>query len=229
MPTISVENYLKAIYHLEAETGERVKTKDLADALALSLPSATNMLKSLATEGLVDYQAYRGARLSEAGRRHALRVIRNHRLIEAFLVEVLGYGWDEVHEEAELLEHAISDRLADRIDAYLLHPGYDPHGDPIPTSDGEVRRRATGTLLEVPAGQTATVSRVLDQSSDVLRHLRDHALLPGQEVVVLSLEPFDGPCMVRVAGDTVVPLSRRLAARILVASDTFGHSGHTHP
>lgn len=223
MPTISVENYLKAIYHLEAETSDRVKTKDLADALGLTLPSATNMLKSLAQDDLVDYQAYRGARLTARGRRQALRVIRNHRLIESFLVQVLGYGWDEVHEEAELLEHAISDRLADRIDAYLAHPGFDPHGDPIPTAEGEVHRRATGTLLEVTPGEPAQVSRVLDQSPEVLRHLQELGVVPGSRVVVESLEPFDGPCMVQLPSGSLRPLSRRLASRILVSASTFGH------
>lgn len=220
MPTISVENYLKAIYHLESETGEAVKTKDLAAALALTLPSATSMLRSLAQDGYVAYQPYRGARLTDAGRRNALRIIRNHRLVEALLVEVLGYTWDEVHVEAERLEHAVSDQLADRIDAYLAHPEFDPHGDPIPRADGTVRRRSTGSLLHATPGVAVEISRITDQSPDALRYLQDLGLIPGAPVVVIEVQPFDGPVVVRHQDARTVLVSQRLAGHIRIADPT---------
>ncbi len=214
MPTISAENYLKAIYHLQGED-DRVKTNAIARNLCVTLPSATNMVKSLASAGLVDHQPYRGARLTSDGERAALRVVRKHRLVEAFLVETLGYSWDEVHAEAERLEHAMSDDLTDRIDAYLGHPAADPHGDPIPTASGEVRRPETGTLLELAPGRATKVVRVTDQHPEVLRYLDAQGLRPGADVEVLELLPFDGPVHVRCA-DGQPMVSRRIARRVLV-------------
>lgn len=218
MPTISVEDYLKAMYHLEGPDRDRVKTKALAEHLSVTLPSATSMLKSLSADDLVEYAPYRGALLSESGMRIALRVIRNHRLIEAFLVRTLGYGWDEVHPEAERLEHAVSDDLVDRIDRFLSHPRFDPHGDPIPTADGRIERRQTRSLLEVGPRRTARVVRVLDQSAEVLRYLETLELMPGADVEVLDVMPFDGPVVVR-RGQTEVPLSRTLATCVRVQVD----------
>lgn len=215
MPTISVENYLKAIYNLQS-TSERVSTKQLAGALAVSQPSVTSMLQAMSGEGLIYYQAYKGALLSPVGERMALQVIRKHRLIEMFLMETLGYSWDEVHDEAEALEHAISDLLAERMDAFLGHPQFDPHGDPIPTAEGHVHHRDLIPLHEVVPGMCVRVARVLDQAPDVLRYLTSVGLVPDSNVEVVGVLPFDGQMKIRVS-DSELQVSRTLASRLLVA------------
>ena len=217
MPTISVENYLKAIF--SHQTGEEglVKTKEIAAALEVSLPSVSGMIKNLADEGMVDYEPYRGVRLTEKGRRAALRVIRNHRLIEVFLVQTLGYTWDEVHNEAERLEHAVSDTLVERIDAFLNYPRFDPHGDPIPTAEGEIHRRQLPTLAETEAGREVKVERVLDQAPEVLKYLDRVGLRPGAILEVREILPFDGQMFLFVRGDEVV-ISRTLASKLLVTT-----------
>lgn len=218
MPTTSVENYLKAIQHLQGDGAERVKTKEIADALVISLPSVTAMLQSLATDGLVDYEPYRGVRLTEQGSMAALKVIRNHRLVEVFLAHTLGMRWDEVHAEAERLEHALSDKLADRIDAFLGHPPFDPHGDPIPTADGRVRQHKAGSLLDVLPLRRVRIVRVLDQASEVLQYLDTLGLRPNVDVELVVAHPFDGPLELQVGGaEGTVTISRALAGRLLVA------------
>jgi DtxR family Mn-dependent transcriptional regulator len=214
MPTISVENYLKAIYHLQ-EGGRKVKTTELADRLQVSRPSVSNMLQSLASEGLVDYEPYRGARLTNEGLAAALSVIRKHRLIEIFLVETLDYEWDEVHAEAEQLEHSVSDKLAQRIDDFLGNPQFDPHGDPIPTADGQIIKRNSIPLNQAIPGQRVRIARVLDQQPDVLRHLTRQKLVPQTEIEVMEVLPFDGQMTVQV-GENDVTISRTLASRLLV-------------
>ena len=215
MPTISVENYLKTIYQLQDERDDRVKTKEVAEELDISIPSVTNMLKSLSEEGLVDYKPYRGARLTEEGRKAALKVIRNHRLIEVFLVRTLGYSWDEVHDEAERLEHAVSDTLVSRIDAFLGHPKYDPHGDPIPTAEGEVHRPEAMPLSEAEEGMRLRVERTLDQEPEVLRYLDRIGLTPNAVFEVVEVLPFDGQMFLEVDDDDAT-ISHALASRLLV-------------
>lgn len=217
MPTTSVENYLKQIYHLQAAGEARVKTKDLAERLAISLPSVTSMLKSLSREGLVDYRPYRGVRLSEQGREVALRVVRNHRLIEVFLVRTLGYSWDEVHEEAERLEHAVSQELVSRIDAFLGRPKFDPHGDPIPSADGRIHERCATPLSEASEGDEVRIERVLDQEPAVLQHLERVRLTPGDTCEVQEVLPFDGQMHLIVDGREV-SISQSLASRLLVSA-----------
>lgn len=214
MPSISTENYLKALYHLGGDA-ERVSTTAIAEHLSVSLPSATNMMKSLSGAALVDHVPYRGTKLTDEGRRTALRVIRKHRLIEVFLVEVLGYRWDEVHEEAERLEHAVSDTLADRIDRFLAFPAADPHGDPIPTSSGEIRRHDAVALTELADGAQGEVVRVLDQDTEILQHLATLGVRPGATIELLESHPFDGPLHVRV-GEVEGFLGRPLARRVLI-------------
>lgn len=213
---VSVENYLKGIFHLSVK-GVRVKTKILAAHLGVSLPSVTGMLRSLAEEGLADYQPYKGVLLTAEGRRIALRVVRHHRLVEAFLVEALGYRWDEVHEEAEVLEHAVSPRLAAAMERYLGYPKVDPHGDPIPSADGDIAPVNARVLVNVPAGQSATVSRIYDQSPNFLQYLESLGLTPGSPVTVLEHLPFDGPIRIRCASADAT-LSRAQVARIEVAA-----------
>ena len=220
MHTISVENYLKAIYHLEQSEGGRVKTKAIAESLEISLPSVTSMLKSLAADELVVYERYKGVRLSEEGRLAALKVIRKHRLVELFLVTTLDYSWDEVHLEAEALEHAISDELASRMEAYLQFPQFDPHGDPIPSADGTLPSRAEhlAPLSQFTEGEGVLVHRVSDQDPDILRHFARIEIRPGVRIDILEVLPFDGQMSVRVDGsDAPVSLSRTLAQRLFVA------------
>lgn len=219
MPSATVEDYLKTLYKLEQRSSGRVKTKQVADALGVSQPSVTTMMKSLAERGFITYESYRGFLLTDRGRRAALRVIRNHRLIEVFLIEVLGFTWDEVHLEAERLEHAMSERLTDRIDAFLGYPQYDPHGDPIPGRDGKMAERASQSLLEVAPGSALVISRVMDQSSEVLQYLSELGLRPGTALGLQRIDPFDGPVWLLVEGSEIA-LSRTLAARIQVTPST---------
>ncbi len=216
MPTISVENYLKAMFHLQNEGG-RVKTKALAEALEVSHASVTSMLQSLAGEDLVEYQRYKGALLTSSGRSTALNVIRKHRLIEMFLVQTLNYTWDEVHHEAENLEHSVSDELAQRIDDFLGNPQFDPHGDPIPTADGEIFYRETHPLSDTAAGECVQFTRVLDQNPELLRRLSGLGLAPGKSLEVLSVEPYDGLMTVRIEGDSESKtISQLVATRLMV-------------
>ena len=214
MPTISVENYLKAIYHLQNQHG-KVKTKGLAERLGVSLPSVSSMVQSLAADGLVQHEPYRGTTLTESGQRAALAVIRKHRLIEMFLVDTLDFTWDEVHAEAELLEHAVSDKLAHRICEFLGNPQFDPHGDPIPTADGEVFHRDSIPLNEALPPSRFRLARVLDQAPDVLRHLTRLGLTPDTPIEVLEVLPFDGQMTVLI-NESEATVSRALASRLLV-------------
>lgn len=217
MPTTSVENYLKALYHLQGTDNRRVSTSDLAEHLQLTLPSTTGMLRSLSESGWIEYQPYRGATLTATGRAQALRVIRNHRLIEAFLVQVLDYTWDEVHAEAERLEHAISDELANRIDAFLGHPAADPHGDPIPRGLDFVEP-AQGQNLGDYAGPPArfVLNRVTNQDSDLLRYLNEIGLIPGARFRVVERLPFDGPLMIIVDDRASLPIGKTIARNLQV-------------
>lgn len=217
MPSATVEDYLKALYQLEQQENGKARIKDIASLLDVSLPSVTTMMKSLDDHGFVERTAYRGVSLTERGRLAALRVIRNHRLIELFLVEVLGYTWDEVHAEAERLEHSMSDTLTNRIDHYLGYPRVDPHGDPIPDADGRIEKVHTHSILELDAGATASVERVMEQSADVLLYLTTKGIRPGVSVTIDHLEPFDGPLWLIVDGNKIA-LSRSLAGRVHVAS-----------
>ncbi len=209
-----VEDYLKAIYDL-AGRDATASTNDVAERLGVSAASVTGMVRRLADQGLLEYERYRGVRLSEEGRLVALRTIRRHRLIETYLTEVLGYPWDRVHDEAERLEHAASDELVDRMAAALGHPTADPHGAPIPTSDGEVDERRHRTLAELEVGTAARMVRVSDENPGLLRYLAEIDLTPGVPVQVLARAPFDGPLTLRV-GDAEPVVGPALAAQVLV-------------
>jgi DtxR family Mn-dependent transcriptional regulator len=213
--TVAVQDYLKAIYALEVEDA-RVTTSALAARMRVSAPSATAMTKRLAELGLVERAPYRGVALTEEGRASALEVIRHHRLLERYLVDRLGLTLDEVHAEAELLEHALSEELEAKIDAELGFPTHDPHGDPIPDADLRVSRGRDGTLAEVEPGLQVSVSRVPDGDPELLRYLTELGLVPRATVEVVSQAPFGGPVTVRTAaGDHAI--SRELAARIAAA------------
>jgi DtxR family transcriptional regulator, Mn-dependent transcriptional regulator len=210
--SIAVQDYLKAIYALEA-AGERATTSALAGRMGVSAPSATAMTKRLAELGLVERAPYRGVVLTEEGRRGALEVLRHHRLLERYLADRLGLRLDEVHAEAELLEHALTEELEAKIDAELGFPTHDPHGDPIP--DRELRVAAAGdrTLLDLVPGERASISRVPDGDPELLRYLAELGLVPGSEVELVSQAPFAGPVTFRTdAGEHGI--SRELANRI---------------
>ncbi len=214
----STEDYLKAILEL-GEAGIRVTTSSLAERLGVAAPSVTGMIKRLSqdTPPLLDYEPHHGVKLTRFGRLRALRVLRRHRLVETFLVEALGYTWDEVHEDAEQLEHHISDRLEERIAAFLNHPCFDPHGDPIPAVDGSLPRAAQISLLEVAPGAKVSVARVRQTASDMLRHLDSLGLHPGVAVSVTRRDPFDGPVHIAVEGkNEPVIIGAALADSILV-------------
>src|SRR5215211_2773784 len=182
MPSLTVENYAKAIYQLaQAADDGAVATGQIAITLGVLPGTVTSMLKTLDESNLATYTPYEGVRLTPSGRALALRVLRRHRLIEQFLAQTLNLSWDEVHEEAEHMEHAVSDALVDRIDAYLGHPSTDPHGDPIPRADGTVAAAADRPLVECAVGDRFRVARVVDQSSDFLRYLSQSGVAIGAQ------------------------------------------------
>jgi DtxR family Mn-dependent transcriptional regulator len=198
--TRSVEDYLKAIYQLSPE-GRPASTSEIAHLLALSPPSVTGMVKRLSEHGLLEHVPYRGVLLTQEGRRAAIRMVRRHRLIEAYLVQYLGYSWDTVHEEAERLEHAVSDTMIERMAAALGNPTVDPHGDPIPAADGSIQELASIPLSEVPVGETVEIHRVHESQPDRLRYLASLGLLPGVRATVVDRQPFDDLVTVEVGAE----------------------------
>jgi len=195
------ENYAKAIYELQGRGEGAVGTSAVAARLGVAPASASGMLRRLADEGLVSYEPYRGARLTGEGERVALEVIRHHRLIELFLAEVLGMPWDRVHEEAEVLEHHISEELEELIAAKLGEPARDPHGDPIPDRELAVAADETISLAELETGVDAVFERVSDSDPEMLRYLDSRGIRPGAVLRVTGREPFDGPISVRTDDD----------------------------
>ena len=195
--TRSVEDYLKAIYSL-TEREESASTSALAEVLDVQPASVTGMVKRLAECGYLEHARYRGVRLTQAGSREALRIIRRHRILETYLHMHLRYSWDVVHPEAERLEHAASDELIDRMAAILEHPSHDPHGAPIPTPSGEIEVPGFVTLNEVALGVAVQIRAVQDEDPARLRHLETLGLVPGARLTVKERAPFDGPTTVSV-------------------------------
>jgi DtxR family Mn-dependent transcriptional regulator len=189
-PSVSVGDYVKAIW--EVAGSGAASTKDVAERLAIAPPSGTNMFARLQEMGLVEYERYRGASLTELGRGEALRLVRRHRLIETFLLEHLGYSWEEVHEEAERLEHAVSDGFTERLAEFLGHPDHDPHGGPIPAADGSLAPDDSFPLSEAVASQRVRISKVSDEDASVLDHLGDRKLVPGRLLSVKEVRDLDG-------------------------------------
>lgn len=198
--TRSVEDYLKAIYRLSPD-GRPAATSEIAHLLELSAPSVSGMVKRLSEQGLLEHVPYKGVQLTAEGRRAALRMVRRHRMIEAYLVATLGYSWDTVHEEAERLEHAVSDQLVERMAAVLGHPTFDPHGDPIPGTDGAIRELACVPVYDLPIGETAEIRRVAASDPDRLRYLASLGLRPGVTVTLIERQPFDGPVTIEAGGE----------------------------
>jgi DtxR family Mn-dependent transcriptional regulator len=211
----SVEDYLKTIYKLE--TNEKgAATTHIAESMDVSSASATNMIKRLAEMGFVDYESYKGARLTKAGSKIALEVIRHHRLLELYLLEVLGYSWDEVHDEAEKLEHHISEQFEDKIAELLNDPTHDPHGDPIPTKDGIMPEMEEQSLIHAGEDHPYIVARVKDQDPERLRYLEKEGLLPGARVILKKQGPFDGPLTLMVEDHEKV-IGHELAKTIFIS------------
>jgi DtxR family Mn-dependent transcriptional regulator len=211
----AIEDYLKTIYGLEQEKSP-VSTSRIAAAREVKPGSATSMVQRLHKLNLVNYEKHYGVTLTDAGRDIALEVIRHHRLVELYLIEALGFSWDEVHEQADLLEHVISEKLEERIAAALNYPEFDPHGDPIPSKDGQVADVQALPLSELRPGARAAVSRIPDDADgELLRYLGALGLTPGQVLVVREVAPFDGPLTLEVNGERQI-VGRRVAGAVLV-------------
>ena len=213
--TAPVEDYLKAIYAISKGEGAAA-TNEIAERLDLAPASVSGMVRRLADQGLLAYERYHGVRLTESGRRAALRTLRRHRVIEAYLTEALGYPWDRVHDEAERLEHAASDELIDRMAATIGEPDVDPHGAPIPTRDGSVDETVYRSLAELDVGATGVVVRVADEDPEMLRYLGELAIVPGKRVTVKARAPFDGPITLSI-GRQELSIGPALAAQVMVA------------
>lgn len=217
MATSTVEDYLKHILLAEQEEpGARVPTGRIATALEVAPGTVTAMVKTLADSGLLAYEPYSGVRLTDAGRQLAAHVLRRHRLVELFLVKVLGMDWSEVHREAESLEHAVSDRVIERMDEMLGHPRFDPHGDPIPDAHGAIRTPALDSLLDCPAGVELQVARVSDQAPEFLQLVDRRGLKPGSGVKVLSRDESAAVVSLELASGENLSLGERAASKILV-------------
>jgi DtxR family transcriptional regulator, Mn-dependent transcriptional regulator len=214
--TISTQDYLKNIYEL-TENGDSASTNALAKKLNISAPSVTGMVQKLASSkpALLEYQKHQGVTLTREGKRAALEVIRHHRLLEAWLVQTLGYSWDEVHEEAERLEHVISEDFERRIAAAMGHPTRDPHGEPIPTADLKMPLDASTPLSALRSQQTAIIKRVVASDADLLRYLEGLDLIPGNQIEVMDYSPFDHNLTIKVGRKSFV-LGLSITSRIFV-------------
>lgn len=198
MTTQSEENYLKAIYHLAREFGNNVSTNAIAEQMETKASSVTDMIKKLSEKGLIDYQKYQGVSLTEKGRLNAAKIVRKHRLWEVFLVEKLHFTWDEVHEVAEQLEHVKSEKLVEELDALLGYPRVDPHGDPIPDKHGNILAASKTLLSACKPGEKGVFVGVKDSSSEFLKYLDKLKLSLGNEIQLLSKEPFDGSILISI-------------------------------
>ncbi|MCA9743343.1 metal-dependent transcriptional regulator [candidate division KSB1 bacterium] len=218
MQTQAIEDYLKAIYKIGTQK-DKISTSAIARKLGVAQASVTGMIKKLAEMKLLDYSPYRGVQLTTAGRKIALETIRHHRLLELYLHEALGYTWDQVHEEAEHLEHHISEEFEEKMDVLLGRPSYDPHGAPIPTKDGELPDIEHQHLSDLQPGGVATIRRVSDEDPEKLRYLGKLKLFPEAEIEIISREPFNGSTKIKVHG-SVHSLSKELCDAIFVELNT---------
>ena len=216
MPSLTIENYVKAIYQLTSSSDTAsASTGSLASHLSVSPSSVTSMLKTLHETGLADHRPYEGARLTSKGAKLALRVLRRHRLIELFLHRTLQLSWDEVHDEAEHMEHAVSDLLVDRMDKFLGYPEIDPHGDPIPRSDGSLAVVAQTPLHEIPRETRFRLERVVDQSPDFLRYLSEIGLMIGASGLLVDNSAAAEVVLIEISGRSTT-LGYNSAAKLLV-------------
>lgn len=222
MQTFTEENYLKAIYHLSNQKEDGlVHTSELAEMMQTRSPTVTDMLKKLAEKTLVHYTKYQGVRLTEAGNQIALKIIRSHRLWEVFLVEKLGFSWDEIHEIAEQLEHIDSDELIQRLDSYLNHPKFDPHGDPIPDNTGTMPSTSQAKLTHAPLGTQLYLTGVSEDSALFLQHLDKLGLTIGAELVVLSVNEFDQSLQITINAQPAIFITPLVAQNVWVSLQAF--------
>src|SRR5918911_569373 len=218
-PSSSVGDYLKAVWELAVDAEGAASTKSVADRFSVSPASVSNMFARLQEMGLVKYERYRGATLTGRGRKEALRLVRRHRLIETFLLEHLGYDWQEVHEEAERLEHAVSDGFTERLAELLGHPEHDPHGDPIPSVEGTLEVDDSFTLSQAVAGRRVRLSQVRDEDAAMLDYLGERNLVPGRWLSVREVRAVDGVVIVEDEEAEVYALGEPLARSIFVRND----------
>jgi DtxR family Mn-dependent transcriptional regulator len=219
LPSSTVENYLKAIYQGQAGLAREtrlVPMGQVAASLNVTPGTATTMVKALAESGLAEYEPYSGVRLTPSGEKLAVLVLRRHRLVELFLVQVMGMSWAEVHEEAEQLEHVVSDRLIERIDEMLGRPTHDPHGDPIPTAEGTLAPRELDSLLTCPIGVPLRVIRIADQDPAFLRFIESNGLKPGQPLEVETRDPAADSVRLRSSDRAAIVMGARAASKLLV-------------
>ncbi|MFQ6114937.1 MAG: metal-dependent transcriptional regulator [bacterium] len=215
MITQAIQDYLKIIYKLGAN-GEKVTTNAVAERLNVSQASVTGMIKKLAEIKLIRYTPYYGVELTNAGRKIALEIIRHHRLLELYLAEALGYSWDRVHDEAEKLEHVISEEFEDKMAEFLGNPTTDPHGAPIPAKDGTIEERTLEPLCSVESGQRVQIKRVSDRDPEMLRYLATIGIHPEVVIDVIGKVPFEGPLLIKL-GDSEHYLGQALTRSILVS------------
>lgn len=220
MASLTEENYLKLIYHLSGASREEVSTSALAEQTQTKAASVTDMLKKLAEKGLIHYKRYQGVRLTEEGEQMALKVIRRHRLWEVFMVEKLGFRWDEVHPIAEELEHVASDELINRLDAFLNFPVSDPHGDPIPTASGNMPEADYHKLCDTSVHEQVMVMGVSEHASAFLQFLAKAGLVPGSTVEVVEINAFDRSMQIRINGLEPSFISHEVARNILVSPES---------
>lgn len=211
--TLSEEDYIKAIYHLGKVRNTSVSTNAIAAQMETKPSSVTDMIKKLSEKKLVNYRKYQGVTLTEKGKKAALSIIRKHRLWEVFLVEKLNFSWDEVHEMAEQLEHIESEKLVDRLDKHLGYPKYDPHGDPIPSKDGEFKKSDKRLLTEVPINSKGFCVGVKDSSVAFLKFLDKNKIALGDKITVLDKEEFDGSLLVKIGNDKM-HISNQIASNL---------------
>jgi len=215
MYTLAEENYLKAIFHLQQEGKGEVATNAIAETLKTKASSATDMVQKLADKKLLQYRKYKGARLSKEGEKVAVKVIRKHRLWEVFLVEKLNFHWDEVHDIAEQLEHIQSDELVNRLDAFLDHPDYDPHGDPIPDKNGNIKSAEKKLLSELKKGNEGILVGVRETGADFLQFLDKRNIAIGTKIKVLGKEFFDGSMVIQVQREQFF-ISKKIAENLYI-------------
>lgn len=215
MYTLAEENYLKAIFHLEQEYNKPVPTNAIAEKLEMKASSATDMVQKLSDKGLLNYRKYKGATLSKEGKKVAANIIRKHRLWEVFLVDKLNFQWDEVHPIAEQLEHIQSDELINRLDAFLDHPDYDPHGDPIPDKNGVIKTAEKKVLSELVKGQVGVLVGVRETSSEFLQYLDKRDISIGTKIRVLGREFFDGSMVLQVRKEQFF-ISKKIAENLYI-------------
>jgi DtxR family transcriptional regulator, Mn-dependent transcriptional regulator len=211
----SVEDFLKTVYTLQ-QSMERVSTNALADALNITAPSVTDMAQRLVEEGTIDYRKYKGIRLTNEGEQVALKILRRHRLIELYLVQGLGYELHEVHDEAEALEHTVSDRFIEAIAVKLEHPEFDPHGDPIPDVEGVMPQRDLQPLSILRLNTPAQICRFIMDNAEMLQHSQERGLIMGAELEMLARDPFDGPITLKMGDETQMIIGHAVASAILV-------------